>query len=418
MNHDCSKHPVVQLFCLCSCFPLSLTTAPLLLALAFIALPPAARAEALDIPILYLEQTRPDEAILSNVFQEPANTGLRGAELGVADNNTTGRFLNHSYRLENKVSDQFTPLLDAALSWHSKRNTLIIANMPPQSLLKLAQHPRLKGQVILLNAGSPADSLRQSQCTTGLLHTLPSRSMLADALAQLLAAKKWQKWLLVKGQRPDDSAYAAAMTRAAKRFGARIIEQKTWSFDTDLRRVAQQEIPTFTRARDYDVVIVADELGDVGEFIPYNTWLPRPVAGTQGLTPVAWHRVIEQWGALQLQNRFQELANRFMNSTDYAAWLAVRVIGEAITRQGSTDAAKLYSFMLSPDFEVAAFKGRKMNFRQWNGQMRQPITLVQPRALISQSPQEGFLHPHTDLDTLGYDKPEVRCDFSTSLENP
>jgi hypothetical protein len=46
-----------------------------------------------------------------------------------------------------------------------------------------------------------------------------------------------------------------------------------------------------------------------------------------------------------------------------------------------------------------------------DGQMRQPITLVQPRAVVSQSPQEGFLHPRTDMDTLGYDAAEANCSF-------
>jgi hypothetical protein len=31
------------------------------------------------------------------------------------------------------------------------------------------------------------------------------------------------------------------------------------------------------------------------------------------------------------------------------------------------------------------------------------------RALVSVSPQDGFLHPRTELDTLGFDAPEVRC---------
>jgi len=378
----------------------------------------AAADASLKVNILYLQLERPDTALLSAVFQEPSTSGLQGAELAIADNNTTGRFLNQHYALESLSSPDFEPLVAKALDWRAKNEGIIVANLPGKDLMRLASQPNLAGQVIILNAGSPDDNLRQSQCTTGLLHTLPSRAMLTDALAQLLVTKRWQKWLLVKGQRPGDSAYADALKRSAKRFGADIIDEKTWSFDTDLRRVAQQEIPVFTSGGNYDVVVVADELGDVGEYIPYNTWLPRPVAGTQGLTPVAWHRVIEQWGALQLQNRFEALSGRYMNSTDYAAWLAVRTIGEAVTRLNTSDITQLYPFMLSPEFEIAAFKGRKMSFRPWNGQMRQPIELVQPRALIGQSPQEGFLHPVTDLDTLGYDQPETKCSFSTTLRKP
>ena len=65
--------------------------------------------------------------------------------------------------------------------------------------------------------------------------------------------------------------------------------------------------------------------------------------------------------------------------------------------------------MLSDDFELAGFKGRPLTFRQWNGQMRQPIPLVHPRGLVAQAPFDGFLHPHNQMDTLGYDRPESQC---------
>ena len=47
-------------------------------------------------------------------------------------------------------------------------------------------------------------------------------------------------------------------------------------------------------APEHDVVVVADESDVFGEYLPYRTWDPRPVAGTQGLIP-AWHRSQEQW---------------------------------------------------------------------------------------------------------------------------
>ena len=233
--------------------------------------------------------------------------------------------------------------------------------------------------------------------------------MLADSLAQWLKVRRLDDWLLLKGQRPADEAFASAMKRSAKRFGMNIVEEKAYTFDTDLRRSAQTEMPPFTRSDDYDVVVVADESGDFGEYVPYNTWLPRPVVGTQGLTPVAWHRVVESWGAAQLQNRFDEQAGRWMNSEDYAAWAAVRAIGEAVTKGASPGPKAMQQLLLSDDFELAAYRGRPLTFRSWNRQLRQPIPLVHPRALVSQSPQEGFLHQVNELDTLGFDAPESQC---------
>ena len=63
----------------------------------------------------------------------------------------------------------------------------------------------------------------------------------------------------------------------------------------------------------------------------------------------------------------------------------------------------------APDFEVAAFKGQPLTFRDWNGQLRQPILLSDGRITVSVSPQEGFLHQVSPLDTLGLDRPESAC---------
>jgi ABC transporter substrate binding protein (PQQ-dependent alcohol dehydrogenase system) len=333
----------------------------------------------------------------------------------VADSNTTGRFLQHDYRLQIEVSDDDQGALRAAREAVAAGRTLIVADLPAATLLALAQDPAVRGRAIIFNAGAPDNALRQNQCVSGLLHTLPSRAMLGDALAQFLIARRWKNWLILSGARDADAAWVRAYTRAAQRFGAKIVAQKQWTFDTDLRRTAQQELPLFTQARDYDITLVADEIGDVGEFVPYNTWLPRPVAGTQGLTPTGWSSVVEQWGAQQLQNRFRETQGRGMTDRDYAAWVAVRAIAEAVTRTGLTSSAELYTYLLGEDFEIAAFKGRSLTFRTWNGQLRQPIPLVQPRAVVSQSPQAGFLHPRTELDTLGYDQPEANCPFETRL---
>ncbi len=287
--------------------------------------------------------------------------------------------------------------------------------MPASTLLELINDSTISGNAVIFNSTASDNSLRQGLCHTGLLHTVPSRAMLSDALMQFLVKKRWRKWLLIKGSRAEDELFASSLKHSSKRFGAKLVEEKTWTFDTDLRRSAAREIPLFTQADDYDVIITADESGDFGEYIPYNSWLPRPVAGTQGLSAVAWHRVVEQWGAAQLQSRFEKLAGRWMDSNDYASWLAIRSIAEAVTRTSETDYKTVYQYLLSEQFQLGGFKGRKLNFRNWNGQMRQPIPLIHPRALVATAPMEGFLHPRTELDSLGFDEPEASCDFKTDL---
>src|SRR3546814_2939226 len=54
-------------------------------------------------------------------------------------------------------------------------------------------------------------------------------------------------------------------------------------------------MPVFTQDfPDYDVLLVADESEVFGTYLPYRTWIPRPVAGTAGLVPSAWHPASER----------------------------------------------------------------------------------------------------------------------------
>ncbi len=352
---------------------------------------------------------RPDPGpLLSNVITEPADAGQRGAELAIIDSNSTGAFLNQRYSLASATVDTAEALLAAAKVQHDQGLRLFVVNAPTASLRQLSA---ALPDSLLFNAGSPDDSLRSTDCLGNVLHTLPSRAMLADALAQFLVLRKWQKALLIVGPTEDDQAYAAALRRAAKRFGVQLVAEKAWRFDNDQRRSAQADMPLFTQTAEYEVVLVADERGDFGEYVPYQTWYPRPVAGTQGLTPTGWHKTVETYGAAQLQKRFEALTGRWMNDRDFAAWMAVRSVASAVSRLRQADPMAIRQLAISEQLPLDGFKGRKLSYRPWNGQLRQPIPIVQPRALVSTSPQDGFLHPTNEMDSLGYDKPEVTCRY-------
>jgi ABC transporter substrate binding protein (PQQ-dependent alcohol dehydrogenase system) len=85
------------------------------------------------------------------------------------------------------------------------------------------------------------------------------------------------------------------------------------------------------------------------------------------------------------------------------------MIGEAASRTKSGDSKAVSDFLKGPDFSIAAFKGQRLTLRDWNLQLRQPILLVDGRMVVSVSPQEGFLHQVSELDTLGVDRPETKC---------
>ncbi|MGA7385823.1 MAG: ABC transporter substrate-binding protein [Methylocella sp.] len=387
-------------------------------ALLAVALPafavPAVAADAINVKVGFIRAPHTRETL--SILDIPAtDDGIAGAALAAEDNNTTGRFLGQTFAIEDvPLPPDGDPA--AALNGLIARGvSFVLADLPATALLALADAARDRG-VLIFNTGAPEDSLREENCRANVFHVAPSYSMLADGLAQYLVWKQWKRWFLIKGSHPEDELYAEALTRAAKKFGAKVVEERTYEDTGGGRRSdsgsvqTQRLIPVATQnAPAYDVLVAADESEVFASYLPFRTWDPRPVAGSAGLRPMSWDGSHEQWGAIQLQNRFMKLASRRMNARDNNSWVAMRMIGEAASRTGSNDPKTLRDYLTGPDFAIAAFKGQKQTLRHWNQQLRQPILLGNGRMIVSVSPQEGFLHQTSELDTLGFDEPETKC---------
>jgi ABC transporter substrate binding protein (PQQ-dependent alcohol dehydrogenase system) len=371
-------------------------------------------ADPLEISIGYLRRAG-IKPTLSLVEQPAENDGVAGARLAIEDNSTTGKFLNQHFTLEEIRLKDDADAAKAAVALADRNIAFIIADLPAEPLLKAADAVRDRGTV-LFNAGAIDDRLREEDCRPNLIHAAPTRSMLADGLAQYLVWKQWKRWLLVVGSHDEDKRFAEAIRRSATRFGAKIVQERVFEDTGGARRtdsgvtLIQRQMPVFTQqAPGYDILVAADESEVFASYLPYRTWDSRPVAGSAGLVPKSWDAAQDQWGAVQMQNRFLKLNARRMTALDMQAWTAGRMIGEAVSRTNSSDPKTLLDFLKGPDFSIAAFKGQRLTLRNWNMQLRQPILLVDGRMVVSVSPQEGFLHQVSELDTLGVDRPETKC---------
>ncbi|KQT70004.1 MULTISPECIES: ABC transporter substrate-binding protein [unclassified Aureimonas] len=347
----------------------------------------------------------------------PADIGIAGADVAIADNNTTGSFMGQSFALDVATLKPGEDVMPAVQKMAAEGVHYIVTDLSAEDTLKVADAVKGSGALVL-NAGATDDSLREENCRANMLHTAPTRSMLTDGLAQYLMWKQWRNWVLITGSHDKDKLFAEAMKASAKKFGGTILEERIFEDKGGARAtdsgqaLVQRQIPVFLQGLpEHDVVLVADESEVFGSYIPWRTWVPRPVAGTAGLIPASWHPASEQWGGAQIQNRFEKASGRRMQAKDMQVWTAIRILGEAASRTQSVDPATIDAFIKGKDFTVAAFKGQRLTFRDWNWQLRQPVLLGDETSVVSASPQEGFLHQASELDTLGTDRPETRCAF-------
>jgi ABC transporter substrate binding protein (PQQ-dependent alcohol dehydrogenase system) len=374
----------------------------------------AAATDAAEIRIGYLREMQP-KARLSLLDIPADDDGLAGAQLGIGDNGTTGKFLDQQFFLDEARIAQGENAATAAIALADRGIAFVIADLPAPGLLEAAEVGRRRN-LLFFNVGAIDDRLREEDCRGNVIHVAPTRSMLADALAQYLVWKQWRRWFLIVGSHAEDKLYGDTLRRSAKRFGARIVQEKVFEDTGGARRTdsgvaqIQRQLPVFTQGVPaYDIVVAADESGVFAPYLPYRTWDPRPVAGSAGLMATSWDASHDQWGAVQMQNRFMKMFGRRMTARDMQAWSAVRMLGEGAARAQSFDSKIMLDFLKGPDFALAAFKGQRLTLRDWNLQLRQPILLTDGRMVVSVSPQEGFLHQISELDTLGVDRPESRC---------
>ena len=291
----------------------------------------------------------------------------------------------------------------------------LLADLPADWLLAITEASKLP----LLNLGEGADRLRERDCRPQLLHLAPSERMRADALAQTLAARRWQQVLLLTGPSEADRERSATAQASIKRYGLKLVASKPFKLSADPRErdLANPLLLTGTAAAPaYDVVWVVDSDGEFARALPYRTALPRPVVGDAGLVALGWHASFERFGAPQVSRRFAKAAGRPMGGSDWAAWLAGKaLVAAAVAAQSDRAGAKApggqpgaFQKALA-EVELDGSKGVIMGFRPWDGQLRQPLLLSDGQSVVATAPVDGILHPKNALDTLGADAPEKLC---------
>ncbi len=377
---------------------------------------PLAAGEAKPFAFLYISVA--DDA---HYAQSKGYTGLvlsdrkppiDGAAAAIRESRIIGRSVGVNFTLDHvelemaeNAADQVAGLLAQSAA------KVVLLDLPLAPFRAVVEWFSDEDNVLFFNIRHRDDTLRQTECAPSFFHALPSNRMLTDALAQYLKSRGWTRVLVLARETGDDQDLADRFVVSAKKFGLTIADRRAFVLGNDPRERDKNNIALLTGGARYDVIFLADGEGEFGRYVPYATFRPRPVVGTDGLVASAWHWTWERYGAPQLNQRFDRRSSRRMAAEDWAGWVAVRSVVEAVSRSASTDLATIKKTLTADDFAIDLYKGVPGGFRPWNQQLRQPILLHTHNAVIARAPIEGFLHKDNILDSLGIDRHESACRF-------
>jgi ABC transporter substrate binding protein (PQQ-dependent alcohol dehydrogenase system) len=338
----------------------------------------------------------------------PALNPLDGAKLGIDDMKIVDDAVNIEVNLDAQMAKDQADALAKVKAMVAGGERFVILDLPGDIVAQLA--PTVKDlKVTLMNATAPEDALR-SMCLPDLMHSGASDRMLADTYMQFLRHRNWNRVLVLYGHETRDKEMADAFNASASRLGVTVVDTRQFTMATDPAEREQNNTALITGNADYDVVYVADSLGEYARYLNYATLLARPVIGSTGLTASEWAWSWDRDGATQVTSRFQKATGgRAMSGAEWSTWIAARSIATAYAKSRTQDPDNVDAYLKGDRFKVDGSKGYLENFRAWDFQLRMPMVLETSNAVTGTAPFPEFLHQTNVLDTLGVDAPESPC---------
>ncbi|HKC09138.1 MAG TPA: ABC transporter substrate-binding protein [Methylomirabilota bacterium] len=337
---------------------------------------------------------------------EKATDVSRGAALGLDDANALATLFGKRLRLETEAD---RPGGQAGRALARAGALAVVGGVGPgggETLLQVAADG-----TPALNIGAPDDRLRNESCERRLFHVAPSVAMYVDALTQFLVdQRKLARWTVAGDGSPRGAEIEAVARRSLARRGAAVIGDAA-AADIVLLAADDRGVDAAV-ARAIAEGRPPDRIAGIGE-----AGLRLPADRAAGLWAIGWHYELERFSARELNGRFRRRWSAPLTETSWAAWAALKLVGEAVVRAGASDGAALMAFMESAH-PFDGHKGEALTFRKWDHQLRQPLYVAGPRKREDIAGQLGPFAVLADvggknLDAIGTAAADSRCRFTS-----
>lgn len=224
---------------------------------------PVLHAQELTIAFMELDKDRRYDIkrTYARYLTQALGRPYQGAEIAMREIRYHGKEAGIEFKLERIRARDTAELRQLLQSQYDKGTRFFILDAKADVVAALSETASAMN-LLLFNISARENSLRQDSCQASLLHIIPSHAMLMDALAQYLVSKKWRKVLVLEGETDSDKLLTASFERAAKRYGVKIQQKKTFILSNDPRQRDQNNIALLTAGSAADVVFVSDSDGE------------------------------------------------------------------------------------------------------------------------------------------------------------
>jgi ABC-type branched-subunit amino acid transport system substrate-binding protein len=244
----------------------------------------------------------------------------------------------------------------------------VVGGLGDDEVLALVEAAAAAG-VLLVNAGADGDLWRGARCGRHVFHTLRSAAMAADALVGWLDDRRGVKrWTIAADGSARARALEAAARRAIGRRGGAVVPAGSAGAVTFLALDGEPLREALARAR---AAGAGEAVAGVGDDVV-------AAGDATGVWAAGWHASLQRFSARELNRRFRRRTGADMTERSWAAWAAVKVLGEAIVRGRPADARALRG-VLEGGLPFDGHKGAALTFRPWDHQLRQPLYVLGPR---------------------------------------